>query len=330
MPRITVAIPSYNHEKYIAQAIQSVLDQTCQDFEIIITDDGSSDRTVDVVKGFTNHRIKLFCFTENRGASAAANNCIRHACGEYVAILSSDDIFFPDKLEKQLNFLDEHEDIAAVFSYAKIIDEDGYDIVSADNFYKKIFIQPNRTRFEWLNYFFYHSNALCHPSVLIRRECYERVGYYNECLAQLPDFDFWIRLCMEYEIYVLQEDLVKFRIRDFWKNASAHTMEKRIRLMTENNITLRNFLDIKIRGAFPEIFPEIKKYWKNFHETLVPFYISQIILKEKLETHYAFAIFLLYNFLIEQGGLNFSDINNFSAIDYIRLTGEYNIFNIDK
>jgi len=123
MPKITVAIPSYNHEKYIAHAIRSVLEQTFQDFEIVITDDGSSDETLQVIREFTDPRIRIYCNEKNCGASAAMNNCIQQAKGEYIAILNSDDLFSPDKLEKQVDFLDKNPEIGAVFGYAQIIDD---------------------------------------------------------------------------------------------------------------------------------------------------------------------------------------------------------------
>ncbi|MGB8687985.1 MAG: glycosyltransferase, partial [Microcoleus sp.] len=85
MPKVSVVMASYNHEKFVAETIQSVLDQTYQDFEFIITDDGSPDRTVDVIKKFADPRIKLFCFPQNQGACTAMNNCINEAKGEYIA-----------------------------------------------------------------------------------------------------------------------------------------------------------------------------------------------------------------------------------------------------
>ena len=199
MPRISVIVPSYSHERCVAESIQSVLDQTYEDFEIIITDDGSTDGTVREIRKFRDTRIKRFCFEKNQGACVAANNCLKEASGEYIAMLSSDDAFLPDKLEKQVTFLDRHPETAAVFGYAEMIDEDGNKFTDETHFYYNIFNQPNRNRHEWLHYFFYKQNCLCHPSVLIRKKCYEDIGSYDERLAQLPDFDFWVRLSLKYK-----------------------------------------------------------------------------------------------------------------------------------
>ena len=180
MPKVSVLIASYNHEKYIGYAIQSVLGQTYQDFEIVIVDDGSKDNSVEVIRSFTDPRIRLICFEQNQGACTAAKRLLQEAKGEYIAILNSDDAFLPEKLAKQVDFLDKNDKYGAVFSYAQIIDEAGEIFTDENHFYSKIFVQENKSRHEWLRYFFYNGNCLCHPSIMIRSECYESVGFYDE------------------------------------------------------------------------------------------------------------------------------------------------------
>ena len=203
-PRVSIGIPSYNHEKYISDTIDSILNQTFQDFEIIITDDGSSDNTVEVIKSFSDPRIKLFVFEKNQGACKAINNCIINSKGEYFANISSDDVWEPDKLEKQVKFLDENLNIPAVFTKVKIIDEDGKPFKNKNHFYSDIFEQKNRSRSKWLNQFFYKGNCICHPSMLIRKDVYDEIGLYNELMANIPDLDMWVRLCLKYDIHILR------------------------------------------------------------------------------------------------------------------------------
>jgi glycosyltransferase involved in cell wall biosynthesis len=234
MARISVVIPSYNHEKFIAEAIQSVLDQTYQDFEIIIVDDGSTDGSIEQIRTFSDPRIKLILHKKNRGAAEAMRTALERAKGEYIAVLSSDDMFLPDKLEKQVKFLDENSQYGAVFSYVELIDEHRHQFTNKNHSYYKKFEQQNRDRYQWLNYFFYHGNALCHPSVLIRKSCYDKIGLYDERFAQLPDFDFWVRFCLNYELSIIPEKLVKFRIRSDEKNASAWTKQNIIRINITN------------------------------------------------------------------------------------------------
>lgn len=218
MPKVTIVVPSYNHAKFIGKAIQSVLDQTFHDSELLICDDGSKDNSIQIAKQFIDPWIKFTANSRNMGACYTVNTMIKEASGEYIALLNSDDEWMPDKLEKQIRFLDENPNSAAVFTHAITIDEDGNHIKHP---FEKVFSQPNHTSQEWLRYLFTEYNCLCHPSILIRRSVYEDVGLYNPLMAALPDFEMWVRICSKYEIYILQEALVKFRVLNHEKNASS-------------------------------------------------------------------------------------------------------------
>ena len=160
-PLVSVIIPSYNHEAFIEECIQSVLDQTFQDFEIVITDDGSTDGMVEKIKRFSDPRIRLFEHAKNEGASIAANNCLRHARGEYIAMLSSDDAWLPEKLEIQVDYLQNHPEIYAVFTKINWIDENSELITEPDFYYKDIFNNAeNRSRYEWLHLFFFQGEDI--------------------------------------------------------------------------------------------------------------------------------------------------------------------------
>jgi glycosyltransferase involved in cell wall biosynthesis len=332
MPQVSVIIPSYNHEKYVAEAIQSVLDQTYQDFEIIITDDGSIDNTVEIIKTFNDSRIKLFCFSENRGATVAINLGIKEAKGEFIAILNSDDVFVTKKLEKQVKFLDRNPQIGAVFSYAQFIDEDGKDITDSEHHYAKVFLQENRSRFEWLNYFFYNGNCLCHPSILIRRECYDIVGNYDRRLAQLPDFDLWIRLCQKYEIFIIKENLIKFRIRSNQANVSADTPESRIRISFETTQIFGSYLNDKVLENINQIFPEIFNLYNvrntKIDKEIAAFFIANLALQSERKTVKYFGILTIYK-LLEGDELVISELKekyDFDFVDLIKITGSIEVF----
>jgi glycosyltransferase involved in cell wall biosynthesis len=332
MPRVSVIIPSYNHEKYVAEAIQSVLDQTYQDFEIVITDDGSSDNTVAVIKNFTDSRIRLFCFPNNRGACVAANHCIKESKGEFIALLNSDDAFVNNKLEKQVKFLDEHLEIGAVFSQVQFINENSNNISHIEHFYKNAFVQLNRSRFEWLNYFFFHGNCLCHPSILIRRECYEKVGVYDRRFAQLPDFDFWIRLCQRYEIFILSEQLVKFRIRENQANVSSEKPESQIRMAVEFPQVFQQFLGREVLDNIIKIFPEISNFSCNEKSTLnresAILCIAKLALESQLPAVNYFGLDALYKLLSSDENLieKIRKENSFDFTDLIIIAGTKKIF----
>jgi len=330
VPKISVIIPSYNHEKFIAETIKSVLDQSFQDLEIIITDDGSTDKTVDEIKNFSDPRIKLFIFEENQGACLAANNCIRHSKGEYISMLSSDDIFLPGKLEKQIHFFNKNRECAAVFSYARLIDEDGFDFEEKNHYYYSIFKQPNRTRHEWLNYFFYKGNCLCHPSMLIRAECYENVGCYDPRFAQLPDLDFWIRLCLKDNIHILPEDLIKLRIRRDRANVSGARPDSVKRHLLEFSVVLNNYLEIKTSQELLKIFPEAEKLGIIQDES-ISYFIAKLALEFQNPPHQQFGMQTLFRLFVDKQAVDRLYTNyGVNYIDLNKLSGLFDIFGLDQ
>ena len=333
MPKVSVIIPSYNHENYIKLSIQSVLDQTFQDFEIIIVDDGSKDNTVEEIKKFNDPRIKLIVFEQNQGACVAANTCVTESCGEYVAMLSSDDLFYDNKLATQVSFLDEHPEYAVVFGYAEVIDEDGHPLDDNHHPYCDIFHQPNRSRFEWLNHFFHHGNCLCHPSALIRRECYETIGPYEPCFAGLPDFDFWVRMCLKYEIHILPENLIQFRVRHGEQNASGDRPETHRRNRFEYLQILKHYLKLSRTEDFLKVFPEARQldHIENINPVFIPFFIAQLALKTPSDIHHLFGLQTLYQLMEEtQVAKKMEEKVGFSYSKVIQLSGQYDIFKIAK
>lgn len=244
MPKVTVKIPSYNHGKFIGKAIQSILDQTFQDFEILIVDDCSPDNSVEVIKSFNDPRIKLIVNEKNMGACYGHNLMIDMANGEYIALLNSDDVWLPNKLEKQVKFLDENLNYGAIFGLVKPIDEVGNDLQDKSHLINDVFNKHNRSRHDWLFQFWSRGNCLCHPSVLIRKDVYKNVGSYSPLLATLPDFDMWVRVCMKYEIFVLQEPLIKFRVLNGEANESGINPRTIISAQFESKLILNHYLKL--------------------------------------------------------------------------------------
>ncbi len=256
-PLVSVVIASFNHAAYVQDCIGSVLGQTLQDFEIVITDDGSADDTVARIRAVNDPRIRLEVLPQNAGACIAFNQAIRRARGRYVAILNSDDCFLPHKLQRQVDFLQARPQIGAVFGYPQLVNETGERFADAGHKDFAVFQAENRDRHRWLRHFFDQGNCLCHPSVLIRRECYEQVGLLDARLAQVPDLDFWIRLTRRFEIHVLPETLLSFRIRDRQQNASAARPEVIVRDLWERQRVLRHYLGWDA-DTFAAVFPEYR------------------------------------------------------------------------
>ncbi len=326
-PTVSVIIPSYNHERFVEAAVRSVLGQTFQDFEIVVVDDGSSDGTPDVVKKIKDPRISLHVFDKNRGACAAANECIARSRGRFVAMLSSDDMFLPHRLEMQVLFLEKNPGFGAVFGLASLVDESGAPFVNERHHYTSIFKQPNRPRAQWLNRFFHQGNCLCHPSMLIRRECYDSVGNYDNRLAQLPDFDFYVRLCMKHEIHIIQEPLINFRIMNNEANVSGFRPTVLVRSAFEQARVLRHFLKITNPDELLAVFPELEPERNRVTPETAGFHVAMLAAKKDSPEHKLFAMNTLFDLLgDEQTAKAIEDVCGFRHTDFIRLTGSLDVF----
>ncbi|MDR1849839.1 MAG: glycosyltransferase [Zoogloeaceae bacterium] len=258
-PKVSIILTSYNHEKFLDEAIESALAQTYQNFELIIWDDASTDGSWAIIEQYNDPRIISFRNEAQRYATYNLNRAISEvARGEYIAIHHSDDVWEPEKLEKQVAFLDQHPETGAVFSWVNIMDERGN--LRNDHPLYTHFRQGNKTRYEWLRHFFVNGNALCHPSVLIRKQCYLDCGLYNLALWKLPDFDLWVRLCFRHEIHVLPEYLVRYRWGYDGRNTSAVSQQTAGLSGFEYFLILNHYRRIANAEEFLKIFPSSGKY----------------------------------------------------------------------
>jgi glycosyltransferase involved in cell wall biosynthesis len=152
--KVSVVMSSYNHEAFVARAIESVIEQEFEDWEFVIRDDASQDQTAQIVAAYDDKRIRFLGSGLHLGAAESLNQCIARARGEYIAVINSDDIFLPHRLAVQLPLLEQNVKIGASFSVPQIIDEQSQVMTSGTHPFFFIFDQPNRNRFAWLNFFF--------------------------------------------------------------------------------------------------------------------------------------------------------------------------------
>jgi glycosyltransferase involved in cell wall biosynthesis len=256
-PTVSVIIAAYEHAPFVGAAIESVLSQSWHDLELLITDDASSDATVEVIREFSDVRLSLDVFDRNRGASAAINAALRRAQGEFVCFLGSDDRFLPGKIELQVGFMRANPGIAALFGLPKFIDADGEPIGPAEGAWYDVFKRPLqeqlRSRQEWLRRFFLRGNCLCQPTSMVRRHVLTEVGNYDARLVNLPDFDLWVRICSRYEIHLSDQEVTAMRILEGSRyNISAPQPETRRRAAIEFFHVLKRYRDFP-----PELVREI-------------------------------------------------------------------------
>ena len=205
-PIVSVIIPTYNRAHLIDKAINSVLSQTYQDYEIIVVDDASTDNTKEVVKDFTDSRISYIFHTNNLDISAARNSGIKASQGKYIALLDSDDEWLPEKLDKQINkFEKESLKIGVIYTGSYYIDEKGNQIRKVHVPIKEGYIYEDLLR---------AGGYLCLSSTLIKRECFKKVGLFDENLPPCEDLDMWIRIAKYYKFSYIKDLLVATRIHN--------------------------------------------------------------------------------------------------------------------
>jgi glycosyltransferase involved in cell wall biosynthesis len=329
MPSVSVIIPSYNHERFVAECINSVLNQTFQDFEIIITDDASTDRTVEIIERFDDPRIKLFKHSKNQGVSVAANNCIRHASGKYISWLSTDDAWYPEKLELQVRYLDEHSEVGVIFGKADWIDEAGNLITDSSFPYLNIFNVPNRPRVEWLRHFFLVGNCLSLPCSLIRKECFEKVGMFDPRYAKIPDLDLWIRICFEYDIVILDRKLIRNRWIGDESNASGSTIRNRIQVQFEHRHSLNHYLRLTVPDELLSIFPDSTKYGR-IAKGIIPYFLGRIAIENGWHYKILWGLDVISDLLQNENAAQALEENcNFTYRDFIDISSQCDSSNLE-
>lgn len=324
MPKISIILTSYNHERYIREAIESVLNQSYSDFELIILDDASSDNSWEIINDYIDPRIKAYRSEINLGPVDELNKAIfEKTSGEYVAIHHSDDIWCLDKLQKQTDYLDKFVDVAAVFTWVQIIDENS--IERDDNWFK----QEHKNRWQWLNSLFFMRNQLAHPSVLIRKKCYQDLGGYKRFLAQTPDAEMWSRLLIKNSIYVIPESLTKHRLFSNKSNTSGDRPEVLIRVFNEWNYLRKNFLTIDNFDDLVAIFPIVESY-RNANGFNINFLVAMVCLYEcKDQAAWNFGLSLLFDLVRDhRRAAEIEALYSFSHKDLIKLTSKIDIYAI--
>jgi glycosyltransferase involved in cell wall biosynthesis len=205
---VSVIIPTYNRADMITESIQSVLNQTYTEFELLVVDDGSTDNTKQVVESIKDERIRNIVMPENGGAGAARNEGIRQAKYDYIAFQDSDDFWLPEKLEKQMKLLAQHPEAGIVYCAYECHKPNGDVCIVPD---REI---PMNEKSGYIYEHMLYRNTIGAPVVLVRRECLERTGLFDERLSALEDWELFLRIAKEYEIAYLDEALVKVNLRN--------------------------------------------------------------------------------------------------------------------
>lgn len=227
MPKVTVLMAVYNGECYLQETIVSILTQTFDDFEFLIINDGSTDSTREIILSYNNPRIRLVDNEQNLGLARSLNKGLKLAEGEFIARQDADDVSEPERLAKQVAFLETHPELALVGTQYKEIDAQGKSISDGAN------LPCDYTQIRWHLLFYC---PFVHGAVMLRKlAVLEKIGFYNEAFSYSMDYELWLRIARRLPVANIDEYLVKLRVNphSMTKTYGERTLEGyRIRVAT--------------------------------------------------------------------------------------------------
>ena len=231
--KISVLLAVYNGEKYISKSIDSVLNQTFNDFEILIGFNGTTDKSKKIVNGYNDSRIRVFDFYGDKGKAKTLNKLLGESRGEWIAIQDDDDIWVSSKLENQLKFLNDFDIIGSQIRYINEIDEITGDVklAKADSEIKRKSLSGD--------------NQVANTSAIVRKKCAEEINGWETDIDGIEDFDFWLRL-----------------MRKGFKFINLESVEVFHRLHTQSNFNVKQH-DLSAILRQDEKIPEKESFWKK-------------------------------------------------------------------
>jgi GDP-L-fucose synthase len=220
-PKLSVVMPAYNAEKYLSGAIESILNQTFKDFEFIIIDDCSIDRTWEILQDYAKKDNRIFCLKneENLGIAGNLNKCLEFCRGDFIARMDSDDWAYPDRFEKQLKFLESNPEVGIVGGSIEVTDSN----LSEIKFIRKYFEDDVK-----LKQHLFIQSPFAHPCIMFRKEVFEG-QFYNKILSPTEDYDIYFRIGRNYKFANLEDVLLKYRLHS---EQSSTIKAKRQQLLT--------------------------------------------------------------------------------------------------
>jgi glycosyltransferase involved in cell wall biosynthesis len=206
MPKVSVLLTCYNHIKYLPACYEGVLAQTFQDYEIIAVDDGSEDGTREWLSG-QGDRVQCIFNPQNIGTYATLNVGLAAAKGEFIAILNDDDLWAPAKLERQLALFDKHPKVGLVHTDGTFIDGEGDRMEGSPLGFEFPRTETGNVALDLV-----YQNKIIASAALVRRECFDKLGGFNEKYFGSGDWEMWLRVAREYEIGFVEEPLTFYRV----------------------------------------------------------------------------------------------------------------------
>ncbi|AFM26304.1 glycosyltransferase [Desulfomonile tiedjei] len=245
-PLVSVVVPSYNHERYVKQALMSALASTIDDIEVVVVDDGSSDNSPEIIQSIDDPRIRFFS-QSNSGAHAAINKGVELARSEWISILNSDDLYFPEKLQTHLEFHARHPELEASVSTVRYVDEEGEPLDGENESVKwyRTARLAYRTQQSLLKSLFVANHLVTTSSIFVKKQTLVKLGGFKS-FRYVHDWFFFLSLARKEMLQVIDKPLVCYRLHG--DNAVFENMD---RLLAECHFVLEWHLHECARGKNP-------------------------------------------------------------------------------
>lgn len=224
MSNISVVMSVYNGERYLVEAIDSILNQTYSDFEFIIINDCSTDKTAEILQSYNDARIKIINNDENLRLPASLNKGLRLAKGKYIARMDADDIALPDRFEKQISYLEKNQEVAVI----------GGSLIVFNEQEGEIYTQKADCN-ELLDKYYLIPSPILHPTAMLRKSMTVDEGYfYNEKYTSAQDYDLWLRIAKKHKINNIADIVLKYRVHS---NSISQQRKEEQQMNALDNIT---------------------------------------------------------------------------------------------
>jgi glycosyltransferase involved in cell wall biosynthesis len=216
-PLVSICIPTFNSSRFIFQSLTSICKQTYKNIEIIVSDNNSTDNTVEIIKSIMakDSRIKLNINSRNIGFSANANKLISLANYDYIALFHSDDIYHPTIIEKEMEFLSSNSDLAGCFTESKFIGQNSLELTKEVKHFKSNGTFSIIDFDTYLNFLFKRGGSMfmC-PTALIKKSIYQEFNGFDESLKYIDDQDMYLRILLKYNFGIIHSRLINYRIHE--------------------------------------------------------------------------------------------------------------------
>ena len=314
--KVTITCPAFNHEKYVKYFIESVLNQTIQDFELLIIDDCSSDNTVNEIRKFNDARIKLIQHEWNKGFVVAWNDLIKHATGDIICFCALDDILMPNYLEEVLRTFENDKTIDIVYVSYESIDENNIITRKCD-----LKLDSTLTKYETLQKLFMYGNHLPSPGMAYKKSIIKKILPFSCGLLQYIDWQIHIKLLLNgCNIKCIEQPLLKCRISS--NSASARSINVLKREACETYSIMDPFLEIKDLEFFKKVFEGLYNEFGEPTIETIPYFIARMAMKSPFPDKQRWGYEALLKFIADRK--NYETIYKLFGIDFKKVINSIN------